>query len=867
MAKNGISPTADTLRVNPDTRRSPLKAAPLQPPRQQPEPSASDSPPRCPSISPRGAAIRRLQARWNSLKTNTEIRETSGHYIDLRETLDDKGSQPLRGVRDTLIAAFTDPVKRITKYINANRITVQREAASLSNATVDKTYVVGKSPVAIDDYHAVLLNAIESRQGLFQFVPRQKSWQVNDQAAGVNNANDTPSVLGKLLHDFTQASQSGHQLTIGKYTVTNVMEHESSPVPQDPAEKPNFYQRYQLDVQWRDDEGKLCEASVPISQVGLRFTGMVLRQEELKQAQEVFSDHIAQIRVPHEPNIFSPGGIGRSATLMVHHEISQRIHDGLIVDKDTLDEQIDQVIDQGRRDRSPHFVHSPAQLDELRETLLELLKSKRPSQPEVNSVISAARQPPAAAATDMPAAATAPIQTTAAKSVAPASAIPSTSEERRVARDNTVDELVTVLGHAAIETLAQIDQLKTQYGPSHPDYVEKKLPFEIRIGELMRLQQVLLDRKASPLPDEAHASQRGNELRETLNAVLDIQYDQKRRADAIGLKQDDSQPCTRDAIIVATAAATKDLFELPQITEKIGLVENGGADTSPRYDEGNNCLFVSILQHATGDYHDLFHKDMVKVLREGLVAHTATMLDKPRIEHTTALEAEQYILEYTMRTVNALFGRNLELRIMTPGYADAAQEIDNPGIQFEEKVDVTNVEPILVLQNNFHFQAVAPAGVIASLPKQEPLESDAHRAVLAQKRTNDVKSARRGFLPEVHILALARKLQTEADEIMKQAKVISAERIDPVPLSPALIDCFQKIAPESLQALDKIHRHHGEKLRDEKIAHAAKVFNDYLSALIFDHGDIIEKNVLKVDPRAHKRIPANHGGILGMLVA
>ena len=867
MTTNGISSTAHTQPVNPDTRRALFDAAPPLHPRQQPEPSASSvTPRRSPPISPWGAAIRRLQERWNRLKASTEAREVSGHYIDLRETLDDKGSQPLRGVRSTLIAAFTDPVKRITKYINANRITVQRDTALPLNPSIEKTYVVGKSPVTIDDYHAVLLNAIESGQGLFQFVPRQKSWTVNDEATGANAADNTPSVLGKLRHDFTQARQSGQPLTIGKYTVTDVMEHESSPIPQDPTEKPNFYQRYQLDVQWRDDEGKICETSVPISQVGLRFTGQVLRQEELEQAQEVFSDHIAQIRAPHDPNIFSPGGIGRSATLMVHHEISQRIHDGLIVDKEALDAQIDQVINQGRRDRNPDFVHSPAQLDVLSETLLTLLKSKRPSQREANPVVTTALQPPATAEIDTPIVAAAPIQTAAAGPVAPANAIPSTAEERRLARDNTVDELVTVLGLAAIETLAQIDQLKAQYGAFHPEYVKEKLPFEIRIGELMRLQQVLLDMKARPLPDEAQSSQRGNELREALNTVLDIQDVQKRRADANKLRQDDSQPCTRDAIIEATFAATKKLFELPQITEKIGLVVNGGADTNTRYDERNNCLFVSILQHATGNHHDVFHRDMAKILREGLVAHTTAIRGEFGTKHAAALEAELHILEYTMQTVNSLFGRNLELRLMTPGFGDNAKDTVTMLIQPDEKTTATDVEPILVLQNNFHFQAIAPAAVTARLPDQEPLELPEHRAVLEQKQINGALFDR-GDLRKVHIHALARKLQTEADKITEQIMAISKEPIDPVPLSPAIIDCFQNMALDSLHVLNEIHRNHGEKLRDEKIAHAAKVFNDDRSALVGDYGDIIEREVSEVDPLAHKRIPANSGGFLGMLVA
>lgn len=317
--------------------------------------------------------MQRLQARWNLLRLNTHARERAGHYVDLRQTLGDRSNQPIPGVRATLIAAFTDPITRITKFINANRITLARPLSATSDATADKTYVVGKSPIVADDQQAVLLNAIETRQGLFQFVPRRTSWTVNEQVDAIDNKN-TPSVLGKLLHDFARANKSGTPLVVGKYTVNAVTEHESSPAPQDPTSKPNFYQRYQLDMQWTDETGSLSHTAVPISQVGLRFTGQVLQQAELEQAQAVFSDHVAQLRGTREPTIFSPAGIGRSATLMVHDEISRRIHRGLIQDEDALNDQIAQAIDQGRRDHNAHFVHSAAQFDVLHATLLKLLK-------------------------------------------------------------------------------------------------------------------------------------------------------------------------------------------------------------------------------------------------------------------------------------------------------------------------------------------------------------------------------------------------------------------------------------------------------------------------------------------------------------
>ena len=772
--------------------------------------------------------MQRLQARWNQLRLSTQTRERAGHYVDLREVLGEQSNQPIPGVRATLIAAFTDPVTRIAKFINANRIALARPLSATSDATVDKTYVVGKSPIVADDQQAVLLNAIETRQGLFQFVARRTSWTVSKQVDTINSKN-TPSVLGKLLHDFSRADKSGAPLVVGKYTVTAVTEQASSPAPQDPTSKPNFFQRYRLDVHWTDETGSSCHAAVPISQVGLRFTGQVLQQAELEQAQAVFSDHVAQLRGTREPTIFSAAGIGRSATLMVHDEISRRIHRGLIQDEDALNDHIEQTIDQGRRDRSPHFIHSAAQFDVLHATLLKLFKrvqhdrlpthqpasipAQQPATPIANPASHHANETPSA-----PAGSTPP---------------PTSTTTQPLTRTQTVDALVDSLGRAVIDTLASLDTLKSKnkYERSTSENVSKKLQLNIRVGELLRLQQVLIDLKTSPSADRADALPHTEAMHKALRDVLQYQAEGQAIADTGPVCRDEFGQSSGAAIKAATNRACAMLFA-SSLKSAVAVVENGGADALVREDEGNNCLLVSILQHASGNYSDKFHHDMATILREKLVAASRSQGGEHIVQHGQALFDDKPLLQSMIDTVNALYGRNLRLHTLIPGFENSAQTRATPGLHVDDSDVTTADEPIMILKKNFHYEAVVPVSL-------KPAAIAANQSISALTATGNlmtlIEKNRRGPT-DAQVRALAECLQNERLEASAQIKAVQSSVTAHASLSNEVQQFFIRAserdqAPVShLEKIVSIQKKHAQNLRIEKANHIAEKFNDRLVA-------------------------------------
>jgi hypothetical protein len=808
VSKNGISSSGSSPRVTtPPVSGGAPSSVPQQPP-TRPASRAGRSP--SSGSSSRGNALQSGQALWDRLAKKTASHEGESKYVDLREELNDPSSQPLRGVRGTLI----EVIGQVKKFINANRITVSRRPAATPGCEVAKTYVVGKSPATVDDYHASLLNAIDSKQGLFQFVPRRKAWTVSGQPAGNNAAEGTPSVLGRLLHEFDQREEAGQQLTIGKYTITAVTRHGSSKTPANPKDKPNFFQRYQLDVQWIGDDRLECKASVPITQAGLRFTGKVLQKAELEMAQRIFDQHMAQVKENPEPGIYSPAGIGRSATLMVHHEISQRINDGLIRDAKDLDDQIEQVIDKGREDRSPHFIHSSAQFVVLRDTLHALFKHVSRTRdatnrgdgiqsssinPDSGAVVTEAQEPVALATVTRP--------------------IPDTRPDR----STIVNELIGQLRQEVTKKLEAINNLnRHQY-----NYQSNKFKLEISIGEFLRLQQVLLDLKIPPPPTGTGMPDRFKEMDDVLKDVVAYQktIEQVGDNDSPNLEKFGSN--TREAMRDATRDAGNEIFKLAELKGKVMPFNNGGADAFVRENEGNNCLLVSILQHATGEYHDRLHHDMATILRVGLGGTTGDKTDGNQEEFNQGLIDDEGLLGRVVDTVNALYGRDLQLHMMRPGFADSAQKIATPGILIDNDFPPSGTEPIFVLNKGTHYEAVAPISVLTEPLAEQAGKSTAQIATEA-KQTQIVD---RGGCNDEDIEAMNRCLNDERNEatiqIMDLRNKIKADRKNSVQFSDAMREGFNGISVDLAQ-IENIHKKHNENLCNEKINFIADNFNDRL---------------------------------------
>ena len=767
------------------------------------------------STSPRASAMQRVQARWNRLKATATRFQQEGTYSDLREVLDDPGNKPILGVQNTLIAAFTHPITQAKKFINANRITLSHQPTATSEIESGRTYVVGKSPVTVADDYAVLLNGIESNQGVFQFVPRQKSWEVSGSSAGVDATESTPTVLGRLLHEFAKSREAAQPLTIGKYTVVGVQHLASSEAPDNPTDKPNFFQRYQLDVQWPADNGSTFRASVPLTQVGLRFTDQVLQHAELELAQNILTAHIAQIEGHSEPQIFSPGGIGRSATLMVHHEISHRIHAGLISDEDALHDQIEQVINKGREERSPFFVHSTAQFGVLQESLTNVFKQVQDSR---HHSVHRAKTFPSAVIAD----AIAISRSSPAPAPIGSSANRPQAVDAQISRTNTVNQLTHHLSRAVVEKLRAIDALNF----AHNNYFKDKFKLELGVGELLRLQQVLLDLKVQPLTTPCTTPARFGAMGKVVQDMLDYQTEIENVASTNITNRNEVGFSSRGASINATNRACENLLELTQLKGKVMRFINGDADTNVRDDEGNNCLLVSILQHASGDYYDHLHHDMAKILREGLVGMKRDQPDDSRIKYGEGLFDDEDLLKWVINTVNNLYGRDLQIHMVVPGFANSEQTVVTPGLHVDSEASMQGTEPILILKNNFHYEAIAPITQAAHRPSDAPSKSPAQIATESQQERNQQKPR----LNARDIQAMRKNLENERQDAEDRITAIRAEQLITFNLSEVSEQILKVTAPDKLVLIKEIYANHAKNIRQEKMDRIASLFNERLLA-------------------------------------
>lgn len=790
--------------------------------------------------SPRSFAMRRTQECWNRLTKRTDQRVAEGGYQDLREALKDQGGEPILGVRKTLISVVVGSVANVRRFINANRIGLSRPAEPIAQPVVDPalqpvvtpSYVVGKSPANVDDYQAFLQHAIESKQGLFQFLPRRLPWQVQAGLEGSVAPHGKPSVLGRLLHDVALHAQANQPLCIDKYTVTNVrpIDTDLTLAPAQAAEKnPNFCHQYQVDVQWTAEDGQACQASVPITQVGLRFTGNVLQEAELEMAQAVFTRHLANIKDTVEPGICSPSGMGRSGTLMVHHEISQRIQAGLILDAPALDQQIEEVINKGREERGPYFVHSAAQLDVLRTALHKLFKSTQAQRADAKTSTYVQASPESIEVIHAPAA-SAPIT------------IPSPVVQTLKDRINVVRDATNVLGEALIEMIKEFKNLD----PNSDDYISKSEPISLRAVKLLRLQDKLLNWEIPHPPLAKDMPGRFQTTEKILRKLIDYQAKLDRNPNLSTSSSGGNDTSEKDLIIKANLKASNQIFKLEPLKDQFTPVVNGGADIAATLgaDEGNNCLLVSILQHATGKYEDREHQEMVKVLRELLVRTSKNEKGDAIIEHGQALFDDPAVLQRIVNTVNALYGRDLQLHIMNPGFADTGQTKITPRIM--SCTESRGTEPVLILKKHRHFEAVAPIAAIAVQTTEHDTQSAAKNATNQLQKEIYNKQRNNQKIENSELEKLNECLNEERNEAINKIKAIQIEEPESQEISGEN-KAYELLDTNQRDAMIELAAGYPLALLTEKIKIVSNEFNERLNAYFLQY-NINASDTIKVDP-------------------
>lgn len=258
--------------------------------------------------------------------------------------------------------------------IHGHRIGPAQASADAILANGPSIYAAGQSPDAasLDDF---LLQGIESRQGIFQFVSR-KAHHLPEQSS------ETPVIA--LLQ--TRCRDQPGALIGGRYRIDAF-----TPVEEKESDTPQDHLHFSLQVtDTLSNEHPPSVIRIPITQAGLKFTDRVLDTERIVRADALMDAHIDQLPDALETNasgglgidrmVLSQAGIGRNATLITYRTLRQRIIDPdhkRAIALATLDDALFDVIYAGRGDRDEDYIPSLAQLSELRKALLQLIVTQR----------------------------------------------------------------------------------------------------------------------------------------------------------------------------------------------------------------------------------------------------------------------------------------------------------------------------------------------------------------------------------------------------------------------------------------------------------------------------------------------------------
>ncbi|MEB0020567.1 hypothetical protein [Actimicrobium sp. CCI2.3] len=219
-------------------------------------------------------------------------------------------------------------------------------------------YAAGQSPQQ-DSVDNIILQGLESGQGIFQFVSRMAHYDPE-------NSREKP-VIALLLKNL---KQNPEQKIGGRYRVISF-----KPIGGGNSD----FLRHQLVAMdtWSKPEKKV---QMPITQAGLQFTDRVLSAPLIARASALLDDHNTWVTQPAEPinaekMILSFAGIGRNATLITYRVLREAIKDGKVT-AGSLDDALDAEIMANRVRRGPRYVHSQDQRDALRAALLEVIKDQ-----------------------------------------------------------------------------------------------------------------------------------------------------------------------------------------------------------------------------------------------------------------------------------------------------------------------------------------------------------------------------------------------------------------------------------------------------------------------------------------------------------
>lgn len=296
-------------------------------------------------------------------------------------------------------------------------------------------------------------------------------------------------------------------------------------------------------------------------------------------------------------------------------------------------------------------------------------------------------------------------------------------------------DLIDVVHSAAIaktQTLVALEKIPGRRRTSQQKADIEQLTFDI--GERMRLKGVLEKFLQTPSQNSIHDTQ-------PIETALHAHYDRVNTEAVAGHAAQDVDdalsisPTEKSGpVVFDRAAEMQSLHWAAENKDKSGwltrhqlvMVENGGADNKTQHDEGNNCLIVALLQHASGNYEDRFHQDMARILREGMVAlfsrelmQDADINDTP---HTVALFSNSESAQWLVQTINTLYGRKLEPHWLALARGQGDTVVESVCNYSGAPCEQADVERVLIWQRLFHYEAVVPAYLRPKPPPETALE-------------------------------------------------------------------------------------------------------------------------------------------------
>lgn len=247
-----------------------------------------------------------------------------------------------------------------TRPIHAHRVRPQLDEI----VHCKRTHAAGQSPPA-ESFKDFLAYAIDSRQGLFEMVSRKAHYDAEHSR--------TKSLIKLLKIKIAEARDCNSELMLGdRYVFRDLVQIAG----RGHADGKDDFAQYRLSV---TDRFYGEEITVPLTQAGLKFSGKVLQPKEIRRASALLDMHETAVQLCSDPLqtisskeqlVLSRAGIGRNATVITYWKIAALIEIGQ-VDKASLDLALEEEIDAARVRRGSGYMHSMAQLESLRNALLD----------------------------------------------------------------------------------------------------------------------------------------------------------------------------------------------------------------------------------------------------------------------------------------------------------------------------------------------------------------------------------------------------------------------------------------------------------------------------------------------------------------